>query len=251
MKRAFGFSYTFQRLLALGTAVLFLLAPALPLWAADAKPKKEKKTQVTSDPTADYPKLVIGPGDILNIQVYGESGMIASGGGTSGVTSQLPTEYQVDSDGVIVFPFIGRVRLTGLTPTDASDKIANLLSKPRKVTVLVKESSTYWVAVLGNVAHPGRYQIAGRPTLLSVLSLAGGPLIDADMGGAILIHDQAKTKIDLDKYLKDQGVKMADPYLYPGDVLTVPKSGWPSIGEWAIIASILASSAVIVTNIKH
>ncbi|HVZ80644.1 MAG TPA: polysaccharide biosynthesis/export family protein [bacterium] len=237
----------FVRRIALGLALWMGLAPVLPLLAAPSS----KEKPASKDKAPDYPKLVIGPGDILGIQVYGESGVISSGGSIAGgVISQLPTEYQVDTDGQIVFPFIGRLLLTGLTPSEASEKIARLLSKPRKVTVLIKESSTYWVSVLGNVARPGRFQIAGRPTLLSALSLAGGPLPDADMGGAILIHAGTKSKLNLDHYLRDTGATMTDPYLYPGDVLEVPKSGWPTIGEWAIIASILASTAVIVTNLN-
>lgn len=162
----------------------------------------------------------------------------------------MPTDYQVDSDGVIVFPFLGRVKLTGLTPVEASEKIAGLLSKPRKVSVLVKASTTFWVSVLGNVSKPGKYQIQGRPTLLSALGEAGGPLPDTDMGGAILLHGKAKTRVDLDKYLRDTGVEVDDPYLYPGDTLLVQKSAWPSISDWAIIASILASGAIITVELS-
>ncbi|HTC21427.1 MAG TPA: SLBB domain-containing protein, partial [bacterium] len=110
------------------------------------------------------------------------------------------------------------------------------------------------VSVLGDVARPGKYQILGKPTLLSVLAEAGGPMPDSDMGGAILIHDMVKKKVDLNKYLVDTGSEEVDPNLYPGDTLLVKKSGWPSISDWAIIASILASGAVItveLSNIKH
>ncbi|MGH7740044.1 MAG: polysaccharide biosynthesis/export family protein, partial [bacterium] len=58
-----------------------------------------------------YPKMTIGPGDLLDIQVYGENGgplsTVESG------DSALPVEYQVDSDGIIVYPFLGRVKLQG------------------------------------------------------------------------------------------------------------------------------------------
>jgi hypothetical protein len=38
--------------------------------------------------------------------------------------------------------------------------------------------------------------------------------------------------------------------LYPGDVLVVPKSGLPSMGEMAIVASILASVAVMAVELN-
>ena len=236
------------RLLAGFLAFSLLLSPLAPTvaWA------KSPAATPTPD-NANYPTLVIGPGDLLTIFVYGENGLVGAGG-SAGALDQLPTEYQVNSDGVIVFPFLGRVQLSGLTPVEASEKIARLLSKPRKVTVLIKASSAFWVSVLGDVPRPGKFQITGRPTLLSALADAGGPLPDADMGGAIVIHRGVKAKVNLDKYLKDTGVEVEDPYLYPGDTLLVQKSGWPSTSEWAIIASILASGAIItveLSNLKH
>ena len=242
------------------TAFLFAFAPVLPIYADSSLSAKNPESPAKADSKSktkdsDYPKLVIGPGDLLYIQVYGENGLLAGGGSsTGGTTDLLPTDYQVDSDGVIVFPFLGRLNLEGLTPVEASEKIAIQLSKPRKVTVLIRQSNTFWVSVLGDVAKPGKYQILGKPTLLSVLAEAGGPMPDSDMGGAILIHDMVKKKVDLNKYLVDTGSEEVDPNLYPGDTLLVKKSGWPSISDWAIIASILASGAVItveLSNIKH
>ena len=236
------------RLLAGALALCLAAPPALP--AAAANPRKTSaQPTATPGPENAYPTLVIGPGDILTIFVYGENGLV--GAGPNGALDQLPTEYQVDSDGDILFPFLGPVKLTGLTPVKAAEKIAGMLSKPRKVTVLIKESSTFWVSVLGNVPKPGRFQITGRPTLLSALSEAGGPLPDTDLGGAILVHGKDKAKIDLGRYLKDTDVQAQDPYLYPGDVLLVQRSGWPSTGEWAIIASILASGAIIAVELNN
>jgi len=228
------------RLLAGLLALLIALPPTLCLAAPAASTQEEN----------NYPKLVIGPGDLLTVFVYGENGVTGTGGST-GIMDQLPTDYQVDSDGEVVFPFLGRVKLGGLTPAQASEKIAGLLSKPRKVTVLIKYSSAFWVSVLGDVPKPGKFQITGRPTLLSALSDAGGPLPDADMGGAILIRQGVKTKVDLDGYLRNTGAKLDDPYLYPGDILLVQKSPWPSIGDWAIIASILASGAIIAVELSN
>ncbi len=220
------------------------------------------QTQTKSTPAPDnsaegmpnnYPQMVIGPGDLLDIHVYGENGSASAEllEGAGGSNDALPTDYQVDSDGVIVFPFLGRVHLNGKTPAQASDLLARMLNKPRKVTVLIKESNTYWVSVLGDVAKPGRYQIVGQPTLLSALAEAGGPLPDSDLGGTILLHDDFKTKLNLNHYFNGEGKVDVEPYLYPGDTLMIQKSGWPSIGEIAIVASILASAAVITVELTN
>ena len=44
--------------------------------------------------------LLIGPGDLLVISVYGENGRSLENANQN----ELPTDYQVDSDGVITFP---------------------------------------------------------------------------------------------------------------------------------------------------
>ncbi len=234
-----------RRATALVLIPTFVLAPSAP---ALCKEKKEKKSE--SPKPADlnaYPPVLIGPGDLLVISVYGENTRSLSGN-----DNQLPTDYQVDSNGVITFPFLGNVVVSGMTPAEASAKLAKLLAKPRKVTVLIKESNTYWVSVLGNVGKPGKYQIRGKPTLLSALAEAGGPLPGSDMGGAILLHHSVKSKVDLDKFLKDTGrLEQPEPYMYAGDVLMVQKSGWPSIGEMAIAASILASLAVVTVQLAN
>jgi protein involved in polysaccharide export with SLBB domain len=224
------------------------------VWA-DAPPTSEDSL---SQIPKDYPVLLIGPGDLLFITVYGENGSAGGGGGgvegaemSMSVDTQLPTDYQVDSNGVITFPFLGNVNLAGLTPAEASAKLAKLLDKPRKVSVLVRESNTYWVSILGNVAKPGKYQIKGTPNLLSALAEAGGPLPETDMGGAILVHNNVKSKLPLDKYLQGTGPIIDQPYLYPGDTLMIQRSGWPSIGEIAIVASILASAAVVTVELSN
>jgi len=209
----------------------------IPAPALLAAPKKEAEETKKSTAPRVYPPLLIGPGDLLTIVVYGEV--------------QLPVEYQVDSDGIITFPYAGSIFVSGLSPSEASSRIAKLLAKPRKVTVLIKESNTYWVSILGNVGKPGKYQIRGKPTLISALAEAGGPLPNTDLGGTILIHRGNKKKIDLGKYLNDEGQTGEEPFLYPGDVLTVQKSGWPSVGEFAIAASILASLAVVAVQLGN
>lgn len=238
---------TFRRLTslcAITTALLYIVAASSPsmLWAETSASKtkkisKHKTTSETPKTESGYPPLLIGPGDILSIIVYGEQA--------------LPIDYQVDSSGIITYPYIGNMYVGGMTPSEASAKLARLLIKPRKVTVLIKESNTYWVSILGNVGKPGKYQIRGKPTLLSALAEAGGPLPNTDWGGTILIHKGNKLRIDLGNFLQGEGKMITEPTLYPGDVLTVSKSGAPTLGEIAIVASILASAAVVTVELSN
>jgi protein involved in polysaccharide export with SLBB domain len=184
-----------------------------------------------------YPPILIGPGDFLTINVYGETA--------------LATTYQVDADGDITFPYLGAVKLENLTPNEASDKLANALFKPRKVTVLISESNTYWISVIGEVTKPGKYQIKGKPTLLSTLSDGGGVASDADLSHALIIHQNMRIPVDLTKYIKGTGPMQDQPYLYPGDVLMVPKEGWlSSPNDFIALIGAMAGLAVIAIDVR-
>jgi protein involved in polysaccharide export with SLBB domain len=227
--------------------LLFALQPG----GVEAKTKKKTSTDASSPfqvvPEAHesesvplsngYPPILIGPGDLLTINVYGETA--------------LATEYQVDANGEITFPYLGAIKLANLTPNEASDKLANALFKPRKVSILIKESNTYWISVIGEVGKAGKYQIRGKPNLLSTLSEAGGPLNDSDLSQALIIHQDVRTRVDLNQFLKGSGPTLAEPYLYPGDVLFVPKEGWPAnAGDFLTILGGLASVFLIVIDIQ-
>jgi len=92
----------------------------------------------------------------------------------------LTTEARISERGTIVFPLIGEVELNGLTPTQAGARIAqqlkdgNFLVNPQ-VNVMVPKTYDRQVAVLGQVARPGKYALeeAGA-RLTDALALAGG-----------------------------------------------------------------------------
>jgi polysaccharide export outer membrane protein len=188
-----------------------------------------------------YPPFLIGPGDILNITVYGEK--------------DLPTMFLVDSTGAIVFPLVGELHLAGFNQAEAGQQLATKLSKYQKdpqVTVLITETAQYTISVLGNVAKPGKYRIRGLPNLLSAISEAGGPLAHSALNSTVLVRGDQRLPMSLGDYLSSSTSKLKpQPLLYPGDVLFVPQSPWPTIGEWGIIVGILTSAVVLSTAFRN
>lgn len=236
--------------ISIGLVLVFVTAPLMtsPGWADTTSKKKKSSSspfhivpnvhEDESVPLSNgYPPVLIGPGDLLAIFVYGES--------------QLATEYRVDADGTIIFPYLGPVKLAGYTPNEASEKLANALFKPRKVSILIKESNTYWISVIGEVGHPGKYQIKGKPDLLSTLSEAGGPANDSDIHHAILIHQNVRIPVDLSLYLRGKGPMEPQPFLYPGDVLVVPKEGWPNANDILGLVGVLATIVAVTVEIHQ
>ena len=108
----------------------------------------------------------LGPGDIFQLEVVGEK--------------ELPTEYQVASDGSVDFPYLSGVQVAGLEPQEVAAVVREgliseqILTNP-SVIVRVKEYRSKRVTVLGQVNKPGSFSFQPGMTLVQVISLAGGP----------------------------------------------------------------------------
>ena len=111
----------------------------------------------------------LGPRDRIGVSVFGQG--------------PLTGQYIVDSEGAIMFPLLGVVPASGLTPTELAGSLtrrlaAGYLRNPR-VTVSLEAARSRRVFVLGAVRSPGAYHLDGPVRLLEVLALAGSATQDA------------------------------------------------------------------------
>src|SRR5215467_1772892 len=98
---------------------------------------------------------------------------------------------QIDGDGDVQVPLVGRVHLAGLTPQQAEtdlDKVLRKYIRDPQVVVNVSEVRSQPVSILGAVNTPGVHQVQGRKTLLEMLASAGG--IRPDAGYSVRITRQ-------------------------------------------------------------
>lgn len=106
---------------------------------------------------------LIGADDVLAINVWKEPD----------VSRSLP----VRSDGKISLPLIGELQASGQTPHQLEQEIAKRLqsyiSEP-EVTVIVQDSKSQRINILGMVAKPGAYLLTGSTTVLDAIAMAGG-----------------------------------------------------------------------------
>jgi polysaccharide export outer membrane protein len=122
---------------------------------------------------------------------------------------------------------------------EIGDHYLEYLRNP-SVEVFVKEFQSQPVAVLGAVNTPGRFQLQRRVRLLELLAYAGGQAERA--GGRIQIVHTAGPSLckegrttaaegdgldSLDSYGLNEilrGDEQSNPYVQPGDIVTVPES---------------------------
>jgi polysaccharide export outer membrane protein len=160
--------------------------------------------------------LHIGVGDLLEVSVYG--------------VPDLTQKVRVSGNGEIYLPLINYVHVADLAPDEAQALIEKKLSdggflRNPHVTILVSDSVTQTVTLLGEIAKPGTYPVIGERHLLDVISAAGGPTDKA--GKAVTIvhrsHPEDPEIVDL-----SQGSAEGSPVNPPvtaGDTIIISKAG--------------------------
>jgi polysaccharide export outer membrane protein len=211
--------------------LLFVVAAMLLANAATkAQDKKSGKndapvTSARNDSVADMvkgspaaattdPAYVIGPEDVLDINVWKEPDM----------TRIVP----VRPDGKISLPLINDVQAAGSTPqqlaANVTDKLRKFLTEPQ-VTVIVTQINSQRVFVVGEVLRAGAFPLIPGMTVLQALSSAGGFTTFADVKKIHVMRLVNGKHVELPfnyrEVLKgdnpDQNIK-----LEPGDTVVVP-----------------------------
>jgi protein involved in polysaccharide export with SLBB domain len=105
---------------------------------------------------------------------------------------ELSGTFRVAANGTIPMPFVGQIVARDKTTEELSKLIANqlrgqYLQDPRvSIAVLQYNSRSFFVQ--GAVRQPGVYQIEGRPSLLKLITIAGG-LQDNHGSSAFIIRE--------------------------------------------------------------
>lgn len=171
----------------------------------------------------------IGPGDIVNIVVWGHPELAlapATSNRSMGSSSQadVGNGYNVNPDGVIQFPFVGPVKIAGLTEDQArkllTTRIAKYIRDPQ-LTVRVQAYRHDRVYVDGEVRAPGLQTMDDIPmTLPEAINRAGGFTPEADRSSVVLTRKGVSTEINL-PLLTRLGVNPNRILLAGGDLLRV------------------------------
>jgi polysaccharide export outer membrane protein len=125
------------------------------------QPSGRGAAAVLVSPDEDYR---IGPNDLIDIKVEN--------------LPELTQAWRVTAAGTFLLPYIGRVTAAKKTTEELAQLIADKLRgdylKDPRVSVSVKEYNSRSFFIQGSVRNPGVFQIEGRPTMLELLTLAGG-----------------------------------------------------------------------------
>jgi polysaccharide export outer membrane protein len=146
----------------------------------------------------------LGSGDTVRIQVYGEQ--------------DLTIEAQLSDAGTVSYPFLGELRLLGLTVGQLQDKITaglkgDYLIDP-KVTVTILEYRQFYIN--GEVKRPGGFPFQPGLTVSKAVSLAEGFTERASRSNIFIISDSDDTQTP-------RRAELNSP-VKPGDIITIEQS---------------------------
>jgi polysaccharide export outer membrane protein len=110
---------------------------------------------------------------------------------STGGTRLQPLGYLVNTSGIIEIPLIGKIKIEGLTTTDAADTIrAKLINYLKEPSVIVRNLN-FKISVLGEVSKPAIYVIPDEKiTIPEVLSLAGDLTIFGRRNNIMVIREE-------------------------------------------------------------
>jgi len=191
------------------------LVPALFLFSctiADVPPISSlPETQVAFTEKEEY---VIGPSDLLEINVWKEP--------------DLTRQARVRMDGKITLPMINDIQAENKTLMELQENVreqySQFVSDP-EVTVILLQSNSRRVYMLGKVNSPGEYPLTKSMTLLQALSVANGLDRWADRRNIRLIRkveDREQTyRIDYNQIVSGRDLSQ-NILLQPEDTIFVP-----------------------------
>lgn len=188
-----------------------------PPWVSSARAAENAPEKGESSPPVSTRTAIrkILPNDALSIRVVGEPEWAVVG-------------KRVGEDGTITFPYIGRLEVRGLTPSEVEklvrEKLLDGYFKNPEVVVIIDAYTVQTVSVLGKVIRPGPVELPPdrRLDLIEAIARAGDlhPLakksrIELRRGSEKVRHfsyDELKAATEISKKI----------YVEPNDIIFVP-----------------------------
>lgn len=157
---------------------------------------------------------IIGPGDELQIRIWGQV--------------QGDLRVIVDRSGQIYIPQVGNISVAGVHYGELEQHLKSEISKVFKsfdLTTSLGRLRSIQVVIVGDARYPGTYTISSLSTLVNAIFASGGPTPQGSLRH-IQVRRDGVTITDFDFYdLLLRGDKSKDVRLQPGDVLFIPHVG--------------------------
>ena len=199
----------------------------LPIYAA-AMFDRPPSTFAPLDQVPIPTNYVLGPGDVIRLQVWGQL--------------NFSRQLTVDRGGSVYLPEAGTVHVAGLDFAQTQDALKAAIGRVYhnfEMALNLGELRSIQVFVVGQARRPGSYMISSLSTLVNAVFASGGPNARGSLRRIQLKRaDRLVSELDLYEFLLD-GDKSHDAPLLPGDVIVIPP-----VGPQAAISGSVSDAAI-------
>jgi protein involved in polysaccharide export with SLBB domain len=160
------------------------------------------------------PDYVLGPGDQVQVRIWGQV--------------NLNAQVTVDRSGSIYLPQIGGIHLAGLPYSQLKQHVQDAVGRIYKsfdLDVELGQLRAIQVFVVGRARRPGSYTLSSLTSLVTALFATGGPAVQGSLRN-IEVRRNGQTITHFDLYdLLLLGDMSKDIPLLSGDVIFIPAVG--------------------------
>jgi polysaccharide export outer membrane protein len=183
--------------------------------AADVSSTSSRKSTMPGLPTASS-TYRLQPYDLIDVQVYSEE--------------DLHKPARLGSDGTVLLPLIGSVKLGGLTVAEATELITGKYAagyvKNPSVLITVLEYRKRTFSILGQIVHTGLFDLpeGSHVSIVEAITMAGGFTATAAQN-AVTVKRTMDGKTTLYRIKVGEMAQSPDaaPFeILPGDTIDVP-----------------------------
>nr|WP_086200111.1 polysaccharide biosynthesis/export family protein [Acinetobacter sp. ANC 4169] len=167
----------------------------------------------------------LSPGDILSIYLWAYPEITPPTNTINNEQAVQANGYQIDQQGYIQFPMIGRYKAAGKSLTQVNQELHNQLSRYLKTPDVIARVLSYQgqrFSVQGNVMKGGQFSLSDQPvSVYAALGMAGGVNSQQGDNTSITLVRQGRTyqlnSIELEK----SGLSLHNLLIQPNDTLYV------------------------------
>ena len=180
----------------------------------------------------------IRPGDQITIMVFGADkylimpynqtlNSVSENNLGSGGTRDAQSPYDVDENGDIRFPVLGKIHVAGMSTVELRRYLHNRLDETIKDMTIFVAIENFRINVLGEVAHPGTFKITNNScTFLEALALAGDMKLTANRRAVKLIRmEEGRVRHYTFDMTKSDILDSRELFLQQNDVIYIPPVG--------------------------
>jgi protein involved in polysaccharide export with SLBB domain len=174
------------------------------------------------------PHEMLYPGDVVRLKIYREP--------------DLSGDYDVNAEGVAVFPKVGSIHVTDITTDSVQHLLVSTYSEYLRDPA-IEVTPLRRVTVLGAVKQPGLYNVDPTMSIADAVAMAGGSTPDGNQKKVDLIRSGKKQSLNVTAHTQLAAISMQS-----GDELYVPERSWLSRNGY-IVGAAIGAAAILTTTI--